>query len=199
MFPSTLKRERSLPLSDRQARENPLLCTAFQHSRLLPTAVFYTTERKSQSFPIILALAIGRGLCFRQLSIRDICFNRNEKNPLECDVIIVDESSMIDTLSGRFAGSLTSSRMRQRSFFITAILKSCLLQRRYSTGSSLVTAVTGAANAALKVAQRLLKPAGGRALCRYKFAGVRMYCLNSLFKPYEKIREITKNYKGNSF
>lgn len=25
-------------------------------------------------------------------------FNRNEKNPLECDVIIVDESSMIDTL-----------------------------------------------------------------------------------------------------
>lgn len=48
------------------------------------------------------------------------------------------------------------------------------------------TAAVGAANVVLRVAGKLLKPAGERGLCRYKFDGERMYCLHSLFKPYEK-------------
>lgn len=51
---------------------------------------------------------------------------------------------------------------------------------------SLVSAAVGAANALSRTAERLLRPAAGRELCRYKVDGVRMFSLHSLFKPYEE-------------
>jgi ATP-dependent DNA helicase DinG len=59
------------------------------------------------------------------------------------------------------------------------------LMRIVSRAPAMSAAVVAAANALLRVAGGMLKPARKKGLCRYKVDGVRMYSLHALFKPYE--------------
>ena len=60
-----------------------------------------------------------------------------------------------------------------------------ILMRVVSRAPAMTASVVSTANALLRVAGGMLKPAGKRNLCRYKVDGQRMYSFHSLFKPYE--------------
>ena len=59
------------------------------------------------------------------------------------------------------------------------------VMRAIGEASRLVVRIVSAADAFFAVAERLLSPAKGRDICRYRVDGVRCFSLHGLFKPYE--------------
>ena len=59
------------------------------------------------------------------------------------------------------------------------------VMRAVVNASRLVVRIVSAADAFFVVAERLLAPAGGRDVCRYRVDGARCFSLHGLFKPYE--------------
>ncbi|MBQ6330415.1 MAG: hypothetical protein IJI35_15450, partial [Kiritimatiellae bacterium] len=59
------------------------------------------------------------------------------------------------------------------------------VMRAVGEASQLVVRIVSAADAFFAVAERLLSPAKGRDICRYRVDGVRCFSLHGLFKPYE--------------
>ena len=59
------------------------------------------------------------------------------------------------------------------------------VMRSVGEASRLVVRIVSAADAFFAVAERMLSPAKGREICRYRVDGVRCFSLHGLFKPYE--------------
>lgn len=58
--------------------------------------IFETTGREASTIHRLLELKVNQDLTNSETATRQFSFERNEENPLEADVIIIDEMSMVD-------------------------------------------------------------------------------------------------------
>ena len=85
----------------------------------------------------------------------------------------------------RAGGVLASVERQMQKGILSGSASGECIRRLLTEASHHIVQVVNAADELFEVAERLLRPAKDRGICRYKVDGVRCHSLHGLFKPYE--------------